>query len=430
MVGAGDVRPNPRAPEAPGPAWDTGVVPALPLATEAPLSADLPDDALRGLGSRPFGVYVHVPFCATRCGYCDFNTYTAGELGSDASPQSWLDGLRRELDLGARILGTPPAADTVFVGGGTPSLLGADGLASVLDAVRSSFGLAPGAEVTTESNPESTSPEFFAGIRAAGYNRLSLGMQSAAAHVLRALDRVHTPGRPVAAVAEARAAGFEHVNLDVIYGTPGERVQDLRASLDAVLTAGVDHVSAYALIVEEGTALARRIRRGELPMPDDDVLATYYELLDETLSAAGLTWYEVSNWASSEAARCRHNIGYWRGGDWWGAGPGAHSHVGGVRWWNVKHPARYAGLLARGESPAAGREVLTAADRQLERVMLELRLVEGLDLSALDDAGRREARAAATEGLLDQSTMDERGRAVLTDRGRLLADGIVRRLVD
>ena len=411
------------------PLGDTGGVPALLPESTAPVDAGLPEDALTGLGTRPFGVYVHVPFCATRCGYCDFNTYTAGELDSATSPQSWLEGLRLELELAARVLGSAPAADTVFVGGGTPSLLGADGLRSVLHAVRNAFGLAPGAEVTTESNPESTSPEFFAGISGAGYNRISLGMQSSAQHVLKVLDRVHTPGRPLAAAAEARAAGFEHVNLDVIYGTPGERVEDLRASLDTVLAAGVDHVSAYALIVEEGTALARRVRRGELPAPDDDVLAADYELIDEVLASAGLRWYEVSNWASSEDARCRHNIGYWRGGDWWGVGPGAHSHVGGVRWWNVKHPARYASLLAAGDSPAAGREVLTDADRHLERVMLELRLAEGLSLDALDADGVREARVAAAEGLLQESALDTTARAVLTDRGRLLADGVVRRLV-
>jgi oxygen-independent coproporphyrinogen-3 oxidase len=405
-------------------------VPApLPLTNAPTLDAALPAEALEGLGKRPFGVYVHVPFCATRCGYCDFNTYTAGELDSASSPRSWLEGLRRELDLAARVLGAPPAADTVFVGGGTPSLLGAEGLGSVLDAVRDAFGLAEDAEVTTESNPESTSPGFFAGLRDAGYTRVSLGMQSAAPHVLRVLDRVHTPGRPVAAAGEARAAGFEHVNLDVIYGTPGEREVDLRASLDAVLAAGVDHVSAYALIVEEGTALARRVRRGELPAPDDDVLAADYELIDAVLAGAGLSWYEVSNWASSEAARCRHNIGYWRDGDWWGAGPGAHSHVGGVRWWNVKHPARYAALLSEGASPAAGREVLTAEDRHLERVMLELRLAEGLPLDALDAHGLRQARLAADEGLLSAEALAGAERAVLTDRGRLLADGVVRRLV-
>ncbi|MFD2420036.1 radical SAM family heme chaperone HemW [Amycolatopsis pigmentata] len=370
-----------------------------------------------------FGVYVHVPFCATRCGYCDFNTYTAKELGADASTRTWLEALKRELEFGVRTAGNRPA-ETVFVGGGTPSLLGAGGLGEVLDAVRDSFGLAPGAEVTTESNPESTSPEFFAGIRDAGYTRVSLGMQSAAPHVLKVLDRVHTPGRPPAAAREARAAGFDHVNLDLIYGTPGERTGDLRASLETVLDAGVDHVSAYSLIVEDGTALARRVRRGELPAPDDDVLAADYELIDRTLRGAGLTWYEVSNWASSPEARCRHNLGYWLGGDWWGAGPGAHSHLAGVRWWNVKHPARYAALLAEGQSPEAGREVLTPADVRLERIMLELRLAEGLPLEALEADGEREARVAADDGLL--SLVGDR--AILTSRGRLLADAVVRRL--
>jgi oxygen-independent coproporphyrinogen-3 oxidase len=258
-------------------------------------------------------------------------------------------------------------------------------------------------------------------------------MQSAAPHVLAVLDRTHTPGRPVAAAREARAAGFEHVNLDLIYGTPGERTSDLAASLDAVLEAGVDHVSAYALIIEEGTALARRIARGELPAPDDDVLAERYEQLDATLAAHGLHWYEVSNWASGPQAWCRHNLGYWRGGDWWGAGPGAHSHVGGVRWWNVKHPARYANLLADGHSPAVGRELLSTQDRQVERVMLELRLSDGLAMDFLDEPAKAEARAAADEGLLDPDAITgvhgRFGRCVLTPRGRLLADAVIRRLV-
>lgn len=405
------------------------------LSEPAVAAFDLPDHALDGVGTRPFGVYVHVPFCATRCGYCDFNTYTAGELGTSASPQSWLEGLRRELDAGAALLGrdgrSVPAAQTVFVGGGTPSLLGGDGLADVLAAVRSSFGLAPGAEVTTESNPESTSPAFFESIRDAGYTRVSLGMQSAAQHVLKVLDRTHTPGRAVAAAREARAAGFDHVNLDMIYGTPGERDCDLDATLDAVLSAGVDHVSAYSLIVEDGTALARRVRRGELPAPDDDVLAARYERIDARLADAGLYWYEVSNWSAPAAdgasgatgdSRCRHNLGYWDGGDWWGAGPGAHSHVGGVRWWNVKHPARYAEQLAAGELPVAGSEILTAQDRHVERVMLVLRLRSGLPAADLEPAEREAADRVVVDGLLDRVD----GRYVLTDRGRLLADGVIR----
>ncbi len=351
-----------------------------------------------------FGVYVHVPFCAARCGYCDFNTYTASELaGSGASPDGWLDAVRRELERAARTVGER-AVDTVFVGGGTPSLLGAERLGEVLDAVRGTFGLAPGAEVTTESNPESTSPEFFAGLAEAGFTRVSLGMQSAAPHVLQVLERRHTPGRAVAAAREARAAGLGHVNLDLIYATPGETDDDLRASLDAVLDAGVDHVSAYALIVEDGTALARRVARGELPAPDDDVAAARYELIDDRLAAAGMSWYEVSNWAAAPAAECRHNLGYWLDGDWWGLGPGAHSHLGGARWWNVKHPARYAALLAAGDSPEAGREELTDGERHTERVMLRLRLATGLPLRLLDAArsrgggSRRGGRAARPGG--------------------------------
>ncbi len=399
--------------------------PAATTASHTAASAPV----LRDFGGGPFGIYVHVPFCATRCGYCDFNTYTAGELGASASTQSWSEALRAELATAAREFAalpttTPPVA-TVFVGGGTPSLLGGDGLAAVLDAIRSEFDLAPDAEVTTESNPESTSPEFFDKIRAAGFTRISLGMQSAAPHVLAVLDRTHTPGRAVAAAREARAAGFDHVNLDLIYGTPGERDTDLDASLDAVLDAGVDHVSAYSLIVEDGTALARRVRRGELPAPDEDVLAARYERIDARLEAAGLTWYEVSNWSSGGAARCRHNLGYWDGGDWLGAGPGAHSHLGGVRWWNVKHPARYADRVAHGGLPAADWEDLTAADRYLERVMLALRLRTGLPLADLDADGNAAARRIAGDGLV--TIVDDR--LILTDRGRLLADGVVRDLI-
>ncbi|MDQ3765127.1 MAG: radical SAM family heme chaperone HemW [Actinomycetota bacterium] len=406
--------------------WDNVHVADLPPGDPASPGGTLPAAALQGLAGRPFGVYVHVPFCATRCGYCDFNTYTPGELGSSSSPSTWLQALRRELDLAATMLKTPVPADTVFIGGGTPSLLGAGGLAAVLDAIRGSLGLVQGVEVTTEANPESTSPEFFAGIAAAGYTRVSLGMQSVAPHVLAVLDRVHTPGWPVAAAAQARAAGIKQVNLDLIYGTPGETRDDLAASLDAVLAAGVDHISAYALVVEAGTALARRVARGELPGPDDDVLAERYEQLDEALSAAGLHWYEVSNWATSTESRCRHNLGYWASANWWGAGPGAHSHVGGVRWWNVKHPARYAAALESGSSPAAGREVLSPAEQYTERVMLGLRLADGLPLATLDPLGRVAADRAVTEGLLTVTPGD---RLVLTRRGRLLADTVVRDLL-
>ena len=370
-----------------------------------------------------FGIYVHVPFCATRCGYCDFNTYTPAELGG-TSPDGWLAALRAELTMAAAAVGPVPV-DTVFVGGGTPSLLGAGGLAQVLDAVRDRFPLTRDAEVTTEANPESTSPEFFDALSAAGYTRVSLGMQSASPRVLAALDRTHSPGRAVAAAREALAAGFDHVNLDLIYGTPGESDEDLVVSLEAAVEAGVDHVSAYALVVEEGTALARRVRRGEIAAPDDDVLARRYQIVDQKLSAAGLQWYEVSNW-SRPGGQCRHNEGYWDGGQWWGAGPGAHGFVGDVRWWNVKHPKAYAELVAGGISAAAGFERLHGADRHVEDVLLGIRLRRGLAVAVLTDSERHRARRAVDDGLLTEAA----DRLILTDRGRLLADAVVRDLLD
>jgi len=402
----------------------------LPLLETPPRSFELPDSAREGLARTPFGLYVHVPFCATRCGYCDFNTYTSDELGPGANRSEYAGTAIAELRRAATTLGPDlPTVSTVFVGGGTPTLLPADDLAAVLAEVRRLFPVADDVEVTTEANPETVTPQSLARLREAGFTRVSLGMQSAAEHVLAVLDRRHTPGRAVEAAHEARAAGFEHVNLDLIYGTPGESDDDWAASLDAVLASPVDHVSAYALIVEEGTRLARRISRGELPMTDDDVLADRYVQADATLTAAGFGWYEVSNWATGDAARCRHNELYWANANWWGVGPGAHSHVGGLRWWNVKHPAAYADRLAAGLSPAQDSELLDDADRALETIMLGLRLRDGLPLDRLSDTGRERAEKAVADGLLEPAAHAE-GRAVLTDRGRLLADAVIRDLTD
>ena len=374
----------------------------LPLLESRPGRFELPESARAGLTTTPFGLYVHVPFCATRCGYCDFNTYTSDELGPGANRAEYAGTAIAELRRAADTLGPDlPTVSTVFVGGGTPTLLPADDLAAVLGAARDLFPVAADVEVTTEANPESVTPASLARLRAAGFTRISLGMQSAAEHVLAVLDRRHTPGRAVEAAHEARAAGFEHVNLDLIYGAPGETDADWAASLDAVLAGPVDHVSAYALIVEHGTRLARRIQRGELPMPDDDVLADRYEMADATLRGAGFDWYEVSNWATSEAARCRHNELYWANANWWGIGPGAHSHVGGLRWWNVKHPAAYADRVNGGQSPAQDTELLDDADRALETIMLGLRLREGLPLAALSATGRVRARDCVARGLLE-----------------------------
>src|SRR5215472_8767054 len=367
-----------------------------PPGEAVPVDGRLPEAAFGRLGSAPFGVYVHVPFCLTRCGYCDFNTYTATELGSGASRESYAAMAIDEIRLAAKVLaGRAGPVQTVFFGGGTPTLLPPADLAAILRAIDGELGLAHDAEVTTEANPETVDERKLAELRAGGFTRISLGMQSAVPHVLAVLDRVHRPGRPEQCVAWARADGFSQVSLDLIYGTPGESDADWQTSLDRALAAGPDHISAYSLIVEEGTRLAARIRRGELPMPDDDVLADRYLMADGRLGAAGLSWYEVSNWAASAQSECMHNRLYWTGGDWWGIGPGAHSHVGGTRWWNVRHPAAYAQRLSAGLSPGQAREVLTDAEQATERIMLATRLASGCPVGELSPAGLAAARRAA-----------------------------------
>lgn len=400
---------------------------APPDGEPAPASGRLPDSAAREVGAMPFGAYVHVPFCATRCGYCDFNTYTAGEL-QGATEQQYVGAVLAEIDLARNVVPHAPPLSTVFFGGGTPTLLASGDQALILRALREAFGFADRAEITTEANPESVTPAQLADLREAGVNRISFGMQSASPHVLATLDRTHTSGRVVEAVAQARAAGFDNISLDLIYGTPGESLDDWRASLDAAIALEPQHVSAYALIVETGTALARQIDRGQVAPVDDDDQAAKYELADEVLSRCGYDWYEVSNWARSPELVSRHNLAYWTGRHWWGFGPGAHSHVGGVRWWNVRHPRAYAERMAAGVSPAQAREVLDAPTRHLERVLLEVRLREGLPSVALSSAAVAEASTMAGEGLIDVDVWRS-GVVVLTLRGRLLADLVVRRLV-
>jgi putative oxygen-independent coproporphyrinogen III oxidase len=404
-------------------------MPGLPPEGE-PIPADgrLPDSALGRLGRAPFGVYVHVPFCLTRCGYCDFNTYTAAELGSGASRETYASLAIEEIRLAARTLeGRGGPVETVFFGGGTPTLLPPADLSEILRAIDTEFGLADGAEVTAEANPETVDQPVLAQLRESGFTRISLGMQSAVPHVLAVLDRDHQPGRPEQCVGWARAAGFSQVSLDLIYGTPGESDDDWRLSLRRAVEAGPDHISAYSLIIEDGTRLAARIRRGELPGPDDDALADRYLIADEMLTTAGLRWYEVSNWAAGKASMCRHNLLYWTGGDWWGVGPGAHSHVGGTRWWNVRHPAAYAERITARRSPGQAREVLTDAERATEQIMLTTRLASGCPVSLLDPAGLTAAAQAVTDGLADGLAL-ETGRVALTRPGRLLADAVIRDL--
>ncbi len=396
----------------------------------APDDGSLPASAFDGLEQRAFGVYLHVPFCTVRCGYCDFNTYTATELGGGASQNAYADTALKEIALAASVLPARPV-QTVFVGGGTPTVLSVPDLSRMLTGVREAWGFGDDAEVTTEANPDSVTPESLEALAAAGFTRVSFGMQSAVPHVLATLERTHDPRRIPDVVRWARDAGLA-VSLDLIYGTPGESVDDWRTSVEAALATGVDHVSAYALVVEQGTRMAVQVRRGELELPDGDDQATKYELADDLFEAAGLRWYEVSNWSRTPETACRHNLAYWRGDDWWGVGPGAHSHVGGVRWWNVKHPRAYADRLDRGLSPAAGRETVTGDGAVLERLMLGVRLSAGLPLDVLPASARPAVAGLIADGLVDGAAAlrrDEGGRRlVLTRRGRLLADAVVRTL--
>jgi putative oxygen-independent coproporphyrinogen III oxidase len=403
----------------------------LPSGEPVPRDGSLPDSALATLGNQPFGFYVHVPFCTVRCGYCDFNTYTVDELGPAGGPpgssrSTYAEAAVTEVRRARAALGDRDVpVSTVFFGGGTPTLLKPAELGSVITAIRDEFGLVEGAEISCEANPDSVGPVELHQLREAGMTRMSFGMQSAVESVLATLDRTHDPLRVPSVVAWAREAGFDQLSLDLIYGTPGETMADWERSLEVALACEPNHVSAYSLIVEDGTALARRVRRGELPMPDEDDLADKYVVADREMTRAGLGWYEVSNWAQDEAARCRHNVLYWTGADWWGVGPGAHSHVGGVRWWNVKHPAAYAARLAEDSSPAHAREVLDDETRRVERVLLELRLRDGLPLGVLDPDGQQ-----AVDGIVERGLLLRSGdRLVLTPQGRLLADGVVRDLL-
>ncbi|QTE28487.1 radical SAM family heme chaperone HemW [Pengzhenrongella sicca] len=416
--------------------------PALPDGDAAPDDGALPASVVTGAAGRAFGLYLHVPFCTVRCGYCDFNTYTANELGGGANQAAYADTALREIELARAVLarsGLPARPlSTVFVGGGTPTVLPPGDLARMLEGARSAWGLAPGAEVTTEANPDSVTPASLAELARAGFTRVSFGMQSAVPRVLATLERTHDPRRIPDVVRWAKDAGLA-VSLDLIYGTPGESVADWRASVEAALATGVDHVSAYALVVEQGTKMAAQVRRGELALPTEEDQAAKYELADAMLAADGLGWYEVSNWARTPAQACRHNLAYWRGDDWWGIGPGAHSHVGGgdsggVRWWNVKHPRAYAQRLESGVSPAAGRETLDPATTALERVMLGVRLSDGLALADVSERARHAVAGLVADGLLDgRAALGADGggrRALLTLRGRLLADAVIRELTD
>ncbi len=405
----------------------------LPDGELAPLNGELPASAAVDSQLRTFHAYLHIPFCKVRCGYCDFNTYTSSELRG-VTQNSFLDNLLAEIRFSRGVLSNLSIADrefsTVFFGGGTPTQLEAAQLAQTLRALAAEFGVASGAEVTTEANPDTVDERYLATLAEAGFTRVSIGMQSAVNSVLKTLDRTHNPDNVAKAVSAAKAAGLQ-VSLDLIYGTPRETLVDWRESLETAIALEPNHISAYSLIVEDGTKLARQIRSGELEQPSDDDHADKYELADSLLSSAGFEWYEVSNWSTDKSFRSAHNLAYWQSNDWWGFGPGAHSHVGGTRWWNVKHPAAYAERIANGQSPALAREVLDDATRATERVLLELRVRQGLPIDYLKTLNPEVAKPISqfiAEGMVDAANALA-GHLTLTLKGRLLADSIVRQLL-
>lgn len=387
--------------------------------------------------SRRLSFYVHIPYCVKRCGYCDFNTYTPTDLLSQSSTNNdsagvqtvangYIDLVIQEIELARRTVGKA-SVPTIFFGGGTPTLLPARDLLRIVDAISGRFSLERRCEITVEANPDSVTKESLATLRAGGINRISFGMQSAVPHVLKVLDRTHRSENLVSATQWAKEVGFDHISVDLIYGTPGESLKDWKDSIDAALALPIDHISAYALIVEHGTKLARQVNSGEITMPDDDETAEKYRMADDSFSQAGFTWYELSNWARP-GGECRHNIAYWQNSEWWGLGPGAHSHIENSRWWNVKHPNSYRAKITANETPIQEREELSLDNQRTENLMLEIRMKAGIALENLS-----EEQCVAAEKYVGSEHLDlekwERGALVLTQSGRLIADRIVRELL-
>ena len=396
-----------------------------------------------------FEVYIHVPFCMRRCGYCDFNTYTAVDMGAGASRGNYANMVIREMSIvrdwqSAHGIDEPEAA-TVFFGGGTPTILKASDLVAMLNAVRDTWSIAENAEITTEANPDTVNADYVKELADGGFNRISFGMQSAVPSVLKTLDRTHTPANVAAGVAAANAAGMRS-SVDLIYGAPGESLDDWRTSVRTAIDLGVNHISAYALTVAPNTKMGRQIDAGTLPTPDDDDEATKYEIADDLLGAAGLEWYEISNWARP-GYESQHNLGYWRNVDWAGLGPGAHSHYGnvlgveqsapeekteavktsGLRSWDIAHPRMWGQAINAGDVPWSGSERISKEENLEEIIMLGLRMREGLDLSRLGNT----ADMARIQPMEDEGLIVIRdGRVIPTRTGRLLNDTIIERFFD
>ena len=404
----------------------------LPVGDKPPENGFFTASEILGSESRSFHAYVHIPFCTVKCGYCDFNTYTSNELGT-LKQSDFAATLIGEIILSAKILQqsnvTPRKLKTVFFGGGTPSLLPAADLIAILDELESKFGFQSDAEITFEANPDSVTRESLSALKDAGFTRISIGMQSAVPDVLKTLERTHNPENVAIALDIAKSLGFR-TSLDLIFGAPGETLQQWEQTIRQVIDLDPGHLSAYSLIVEPGTKLARQISSGELADVDEDLQADKYELADKLLSEAGYSWYEISNWSKSEDLKSNHNLAYWSGQDWWGYGPGAHSHLGSVRWWNHKHPLSYANLLEKNTSPAAGREQLDSETAALERILLESRTSAGMSIDQikkLQPGSELAISQLIADGLIE-GPQAIAGKLLLTLKGRLLADAVVRAL--
>jgi putative oxygen-independent coproporphyrinogen III oxidase len=375
--------------------------------------------------------YIHIPYCIKRCGYCDFNTYTPAELQITSElkdiSNSYIDLLISEIKSARIEVGESAVIPSIFFGGGTPSLMEASDIGRVISTIKDQFNLAKDAEITLETNPDTVTKEKLAQFLAAGVNRLSFGMQSAVPHVLATLDRTHNPDNLPQVTKWAKEVGFKEISVDLIYGTPGESKEDWQRSIDAALSLPITHISAYALIVEEGTKLAAQIKRGEVANVDDDLSADKYIMADQAFTSAGFNWYELSNWAKPNS-ESRHNIFYWLGKNWWGAGPGAHSHLNGRRFWNVKHPNLYKERIIKGESAVAEFENLESVQIESERLMLSIRLPSGVEKSTLNDKQILDLAGYVESGHLDQANWNL-GRATLTLDGRLIADRILREML-
>ena len=391
---------------------------ALPEGSPAPLDGNLTN--LFDLVNKPFSLYVHVPYCSKRCGYCDFNTYTPSELDREDQIESWLNSAVKEIDLARRVLKEELTIDTIFFGGGTPSLLDSNTVDNFIQSVKSNFKLKPGLEITIEANPDSITEEKSQRWLNSGINRVSIGMQSSTKEVLKKLDRTHNPDNVSHSVDILKKSGFDNFSLDLIYGTPGESLNDWENSLKDAIALNPPHISAYSLVIEPGTKMGAQLNRGEISQVNDDEAADKYQLADEMLNKNNYSWYEISNWAKKDK-ECKHNLNYWLGNNWWGIGPGAHSHVNGVRWWNHKLPKVWRELLEKQNSPALAREVLSEDQIKSEQLMLLSRLRTGLGNQELDE-NRIENLIANQLATLDANKI------VLTLKGRLLADEVFRQL--